>query len=347
MSRLEMPLVSVVIPAYNPPLSLFSSCLNSVLDQNTPLEVIVVDDGSEQEVAGMLDRLAEQNKELRVIHQENGGVCAARNTGLQSATGEFVVFVDADDELAPGWLIEAVGIAEATSASVVMGKVVMTKQAPSRQELGNEGEVRIFEEHELWMLQRDFLLNTTELVGSLEYLDLGVYSKLFRRSCIDGLYFPVGITLSEDQVFNHFALRKACRYAVTDATAYYYRIDNLDSVTHAFHPDAIEMMMRSMSLIKQQLFANSEVEDAFAFRVLGEIDAALKMSAFSKEASLSIFEQRDCVVTASKEPLLKASLETIDVRRLPSKGLQAKAVMLKYGWCYLYSVLCRIKSRHS
>lgn len=346
MPKLETPLVSVIIPAYNPSLSLFSACINSVLNQGVSLDIIVVDDGSEPEVAIALDRFAEQNRGLRVVHQENGGVCAARNTGLRCATGEFIVFVDADDELAPGWLSKAIDVAVSTTASIVMGKVVMTPEVPARIDSDNTNAIRVFEEDELWLLQREFLLNTTGLVGPLEYLDLGVCSKLLRRSCIDGLYFPVGITLSEDQVFNHSALRRACRCAVTDATAYYY-IVNQDSVTHGFHADAIEMMMKSMNLIKPLLYDNAEIKTAFARRVLDEIAAALAMSAFSDASRLSFAEQKKYVQKASEEPLLREAFAVLDIRMLPSFKLRLKAVMLKYKWCSLYSWAFRAKSRFS
>jgi glycosyltransferase involved in cell wall biosynthesis len=94
------PLVSVVIPCYAQA-HFLGSAIESVLEQETvPLEVIVIDDGSPDDVAGV----ANHYPSVRYIRQCNQGLSAARNTGLRATSGEFVVFLDSDDRLLPGAL---------------------------------------------------------------------------------------------------------------------------------------------------------------------------------------------------------------------------------------------------
>ncbi|MBE5827362.1 MAG: glycosyltransferase family 2 protein [Butyrivibrio sp.] len=91
--------ITVIIPAYNTE-KLVKKCVASVLDQDYPkdlLEVIVVDDGSTDGTPGILDEMAGQYSNLKVIHKENGGSSSARNVGLSVATGDYVGFVDSDD----------------------------------------------------------------------------------------------------------------------------------------------------------------------------------------------------------------------------------------------------------
>lgn len=90
------PKVSVVIPVYNGQETI-ARAINSVLQQDfgQSWEVIVVNDGSNDETAGILDRFG---KEIRVVHQENRGLSAARNAGIARAQGDFVALLDADDE---------------------------------------------------------------------------------------------------------------------------------------------------------------------------------------------------------------------------------------------------------
>jgi glycosyltransferase involved in cell wall biosynthesis len=90
-------LVSVVIPVYNVERFL-PECIDTVLGQSySHLEVILVDDGSTDSSGALCDRYAEQDARVQVIHQENAGVSAVRNRGLDAATGVYVYFLDSDD----------------------------------------------------------------------------------------------------------------------------------------------------------------------------------------------------------------------------------------------------------
>ena len=96
-----MPRISVIVPAYNAE-ALISACIDSVLAQLfADWELIVVNDGSRDKTAALCDAYAEKDSRVRVIHQENGGVSAARNRGLSEASGELIAFLDADDTLVP------------------------------------------------------------------------------------------------------------------------------------------------------------------------------------------------------------------------------------------------------
>ena len=96
--------LSVIIPVYNS-LSTLDRCVESVLSQNVDgMEVILVDDGSTDGSSALCDSIAARNGSVRVIHRPNGGLSAARNTGIDAAQGEWLSFVDSDDALVPGTL---------------------------------------------------------------------------------------------------------------------------------------------------------------------------------------------------------------------------------------------------
>ena len=89
--------ISIVIPVYNVKPYL-ERCVSSVLCQTfKDLEIILVDDGSIDGSGALCDELANRDVRIRVIHQENKGVVEARNTGIDNATGEYIIFVDSDD----------------------------------------------------------------------------------------------------------------------------------------------------------------------------------------------------------------------------------------------------------
>ena len=98
--------VSVIIPAHNDARHL-RECLDSVLAQDVPVEVIVVDDGSEDDTASIL---ASYGDRVKAIRQANAGAGAARNAGMNIASGEFIAFLDADDVWLPGKLRHQVDV---------------------------------------------------------------------------------------------------------------------------------------------------------------------------------------------------------------------------------------------
>ena len=92
----ERTAVSVVVPAYNVE-KYIEQCVLSVLNQSYPCyELIIVDDGSTDSTPQILDKLGKKDEHIRVIHKENAGVSAARNTGIDMAEGDYIVFVDGD-----------------------------------------------------------------------------------------------------------------------------------------------------------------------------------------------------------------------------------------------------------
>lgn len=321
---------------------MLEACLCSVLSQGYPaLEIILVDDGSLSEEAAFMEGLASRNASISVIHQENAGEGAARNKGMEYATGEYLVFVDADDGLADGWIRSAVRLSQDKGADIVAGRVLQVDAIPDNEEPSEVSQYRTFGTDELWQLQRDFLYDSTNLIDGVDYLDPGVCSKLIRRKRVADLRFPVGIKLSSDQVFNHAMLRRANRYAITNELAYYY-VSNTDSVSHVYNPEAVPIMMQSMELIKPLLLDRPEVIQAFCFRVIREICVGIQFSAFSDRHPLSFAEQTKLVNEASSQPLLRAALARVNMSTLPSRSWRAKANLLKYRLGALYVLMKRI-----
>lgn len=98
----SVPLVSVIVPVYNVEKYL-ACCLDSIIGQtHQNLEIILINDGSTDSSGEICQQYAEKDPRVRVLTQKNQGLSAARNTGLDYMTGEYIVFVDSDDYIAPG-----------------------------------------------------------------------------------------------------------------------------------------------------------------------------------------------------------------------------------------------------
>lgn len=90
-------LVSIIVPMYNVE-KFIEKCVKALMNQShKDIEIILVDDGLPDQSPEIIDRIAIEDQRVHVIHQQNKGVSAARNAGLQCATGEYVMFVDGDD----------------------------------------------------------------------------------------------------------------------------------------------------------------------------------------------------------------------------------------------------------
>ena len=93
--------VSVIVPVYNVE-NYLEKCVNSLLNQTIgreSLQIILIDDGSTDSSPAICDRLSAENTCVTAIHQENAGVSAARNRGIQEADGKYIVYLDSDDTL--------------------------------------------------------------------------------------------------------------------------------------------------------------------------------------------------------------------------------------------------------
>lgn len=92
--------ISIIIPVYNV-FDYLRECVQSVLKLKQNIEVILVDDGSKDNSGILCDELAKEDSRVLVIHQENGGLSKARNTGIENSSGDYVMFLDSDDFIDP------------------------------------------------------------------------------------------------------------------------------------------------------------------------------------------------------------------------------------------------------
>ena len=102
------PLVSVIVPLYNAA-PFIGEALDSIVSSTyRPLEIVVVDDGSTDNSLAVAQAYAKQHQEVKVFHQENAGVSAARNKAIREAKGEWILPVDGDDKISPTYIEKAV-----------------------------------------------------------------------------------------------------------------------------------------------------------------------------------------------------------------------------------------------
>ena len=90
-------MISIIVPVYNAE-KYIEKCVKSITDQTFEnIEILLIDDGSKDSSGMLVDTICMKDERIRVFHKQNGGVSTARNVGLDNASGEYIMFVDADD----------------------------------------------------------------------------------------------------------------------------------------------------------------------------------------------------------------------------------------------------------
>lgn len=115
------PKVSIIVPIYKVPEVFLRQCIESLINQTlNEIEIILVDDGSPDDCGKVCDEYAAKDNRIKVIHKENGGLAAARNTGLDNATGETLMFLDGDDYLVSNCCERVLNVIKQENVEVLM-----------------------------------------------------------------------------------------------------------------------------------------------------------------------------------------------------------------------------------
>lgn len=228
---------SIIIPVYNVA-SYVRECLDSVLDQSfINWEAICVDDGSTDGSGEILDDYAKNDSRLRVIHQLNAGVSAARNVGLDLAQGEYVLFVDGDDLIHPRILEYLIDIFDCQSADGV-------RYGWSREDPRNVGWLDFSNR-----LARVYSLKDDEELQSAMRFFFGgsACTVCYRRAALAKARFEC-LRNGEDHLFTSTVFGFLEIVAVFDASLYFYRIRK-DSATHVVSEESFNDLMIALRKI--------------------------------------------------------------------------------------------------
>ena len=206
----EKPTISIIVPVYNVEKYL-PECIESILAQTfRDFELILVDDGSPDNCPALCDAAAEKDGRIRVIHQKNGGLSAARNAGLDIARGEWIGFADSDDTIEPEMYGTLLRLAQEHHANLaVCGILPVDEQnkplAPPLQ------------------TPQTAVLNREQAIARIAFAPFHIApNKLYRREIFAQLRYPVG-KLNEDSFVAPAVLEQVTTAVYTEQQFYRYR----------------------------------------------------------------------------------------------------------------------------
>lgn len=203
------PLISVIVPVYNVA-EYLPRCLDSICNQTYQnLEIILVDDGSTDNSLQICNQYAAKDKRITVIHQENGGLSAARNTGVDHMHGEFFTFIDSDDWISLDYCQVLLDLINQTNADVSTANYVLAYEDGSQSPYHALNETKMFS-------------------GFEDLFEFGLkvhhtaWLKLYRSSICGSLRFNPYYSLSEDLDFYFRLCQTIHSLAYTPKSLLYY-----------------------------------------------------------------------------------------------------------------------------
>jgi glycosyltransferase involved in cell wall biosynthesis len=267
--------LSIIVPIYKVEQYL-GKCVDSLLNQDLPheeYEIILVDDGSPDGCPAMCDEYASTHDNVRVVHRENGGLSAARNSGIEVAQGQYVQFVDSDDYLEPNVLKTLVDKMDADHLDILRFNY---------QNVNEKYEV--FEPNKV---SKPFVDYRDEVCDGLTFLNerlgYGCYAWQFvlRRELLENCVFKEGIYF-EDMEWTPRLLLKASKVTSTDLMVYNYLMREGSITQSVDEKKKIKVLDDRLSLIASMKRQMEKASDKRWFEgMIGQMTIGIISSASS------------------------------------------------------------------
>lgn len=243
---------SVIVPAYNAEKTL-RRCVDSLLSQErSDVEIILINDGSQDGSETICEDYAEKYESIRYISQQNAGVSAARNRGLDAAKGEFVLFVDSDDYVVRDFFTIVDGMIAEKSADLIQFSACVDN--------GYEKHPMIHSLYSAFSREKLF----PHIIDAICRKTINApHAKLFKREIIENncIRFPKGVSVAEDRAFNIVYSFYINSYTVSDAVVYVINTENGNSLSRKRHEDLKKQLAAADAYIDGNLASASIPEE--------------------------------------------------------------------------------------
>ena len=337
-------MVSIIVPVYKTK-DYLRQCIESLLSQTyRSVEIIFVDDSSPDECPALCDAYASEDKRIRVIHKENGGLSSAREAGIQHAHGDYIMVVDSDDWLEPDTIADCIEVALKNEADCVMFGYVReypSKSIPTHL-FGSDFAYEVFASEEK-IHRRIVGLIGNELQSPQQIDNLStVCMKLYKTDiAIRGRIVSERIVgTSEDTIFNLYAL-DGCKISYINKCFYHYRKSNAQSITTQHKPDLAEKWDVMYSIMLEYIDGSgraNEYHTPFLNRVAcGMIGLGLNEIGSTE----SIWKKSRRLRAILDKPLYREAFAQLDTSYCGAKW-KLFFLLCKKRWTFLLAVLLQI-----
>lgn len=255
--------ISVIVPAYNVE-NYIENAVKSICNQSyRNLEIILVDDGSKDKTPAILDKLANTDDRIIVIHKENGGVTSARLRGVEVATGNWIGFMDGDDYIEPQMYEMLLNNALRYKADISHCGYQMV--FPSRVD-SYYGTGRI--------VQQDYKSGIKDLLEGI-FVEPGLWNKLFRGSLLKQFQKEAKMDLSiknnEDLLMNFYLFSQAERSVFEDQCPYHYLVRKGSAATGSMNHNKLQDPLKVLKILEYEAKNDAEISLIVGKRIISQL----------------------------------------------------------------------------
>jgi len=337
------PAVSIIVPVYNVQ-DYLPRCLDSLVAQTlADVEIIAVDDGSTDRSADVLQRYADADSRIKVIRQANQGQGAARNAGLDAASGRFIGFVDADDWVEPDMFETMYRRAMETDADLCAcdyNTVYDHRTIPAALGLTDSTFIIADRGIDRYWLEKKF--------------SVVLWNKIYKKSILDAhavRFDSKGEVFSEDVLFNLYYLLHI-RTVTAIPRSFYNYYQRGGSLTHSFRPDYLQKELALVDKFRAyyDAYEDREKTDNMTMGLL--FDRVLDNSMHNLETGQGLRRLRADLIRAGGHAFFDASMRKIAKDKDTWLPLRGFALLNSLRWfllagCYLkaYYAATRLKKK--
>ena len=215
--------LSAIVPVYNTA-PFLRDCLDSLLYGISPdTEILIIDDGSTDESPKICDEYACNYQQIKVFHQQNAGLSAARNKGLENAEGSFLIFVDSDDFVSMKRVNHVVAKMEETQSDMAITDYSFINSLMRfRKNEMNDGKDHFSQ-----------IIGISDYLKNIQKHTMMVWNKVYRREVVKDIFYPVGV-IYEDVYYIHRVLTKVNKLLYCPICTYFYRVQREGSTVCSF-----------------------------------------------------------------------------------------------------------------
>lgn len=265
----QNPKISIIIPAYNVE-KYISQCLDSLVNQTYKnIEIIVINDGSNDRTLSIIQNYAKEDKRICVINQNNQGLSESRNNGFKIVSGEYVMFADSDDWVETDMCESCLSEMQKENADLVLFSYIREYENKSILKSQFDSKRIVFENDDVkYKLQRRIFgpyegneLSHPEKLDSLST----AWGKMYKYDCIKNHFFKSFKEIAatcEDVFFNIEIMPNINKAIFIDKHLYHYRKFNSNSLTKSVEPDLFEKWEKAYYLLKD-IIKNNEYDASY------------------------------------------------------------------------------------
>lgn len=325
-------LISIIIPVYNVNVLDFEQCIKSILNQSYKnIEIIIVDDGSKNEIANFCDQLEKRDNRIKIYHKENSGVSDSRNYGVKKANGLYFCFIDSDDIVKCNMISLLYNNIKETQADIsACGYSYIELDGKEYEKYGTNKKIEFDKNNSLYSFFDD------------DSFGVSVWNKMFSKEVINKIFFDKEISINEDRLYLFQAIMISEKFVYEDCCLYQYIKRKNSATTKKFNKKRFDVLKvndyinkeisNNYKNDKKMIILSQKNEVIYLLRLIREIKMTKNKKRYIKEYTLI----KNRIIYLSKNKNVSKKLNKFDQTEM--------TILINLEWLYypLFKLLTKL-----